>query len=161
MSKNHTNNDINELVENKIRTSIIPTTKTVGIITGIMLSIGLIFSGNILDGIIAGVVYISSVLALVILLDGFAEIITLLRKISQQTVYQQSIKSQENSIAAPSNTPSNPNAAENHEKVLMEKRNRLGIFKDGKQYVYKTNWFDDLETAISYAERQEPKPDNL
>lgn len=69
-------------VENRIRKNIIPLTKNIGIISGIIIGLGMIFSGQIITGILVALMYISGVFALVILLDGFAEIISLLRSIS-------------------------------------------------------------------------------
>lgn len=85
--KNETfSKQVEELVEHKIRNTIIPNTRAFGIITGIIIAITLAFSGGVLAGIFTGIAYISSTLALVVLLDGFAEIITLLRKISEKTI---------------------------------------------------------------------------
>jgi len=71
-------------IENQIRNSIIPATRTFGVITGIIIAAGLIFSGSLLTGLAVGTAYISSAIALSILLEGFAEIITLLRRISDR-----------------------------------------------------------------------------
>jgi hypothetical protein len=71
-------------VENKIRGNIIPATKTWGIVIAILGAIGIAFSGEIIAAICYLAVTIASIFALIILLDGYAEIIALLRNISIQ-----------------------------------------------------------------------------
>ena len=75
-----------KLVELRIRENIIPTTKTWGLISAILMCIGLLVAGQIIDGIILPVIYYMSILALIILLDGFAEVITLLRVIASRGI---------------------------------------------------------------------------
>ena len=69
-------------VEQRILNNIIPTTKKWGIISAILAGLGLLVSGQIIMAILVPILYYSSVMAFLVLLEGYAEIIALLRKIS-------------------------------------------------------------------------------
>lgn len=72
----------NTSVEYKIVNNIIPTTKRWGIISAIIAGVGLLVSGQVIMAILMPILYYSSVMAFLVLLEGYAEIISLLRKIS-------------------------------------------------------------------------------
>ena len=65
-------------VEQRILNNIIPTTKKWGIISAILAGLGLLVSGQIIMAILVPILYYSSVMAFLVLLEGYAEIIALL-----------------------------------------------------------------------------------
>ena len=68
--------------------NIIPTTKTVGIISSLITGGVTVYYGNVAGGIITGIIGIMATLGLCILLEGFSTIIKLLRKTSETMTSQ-------------------------------------------------------------------------
>lgn len=73
------------LVEDRIRHNIIPTTKLYGSIGIILTGLVLVFNGELVEALLSTFFSFAAMYALLILLDGYAEIIALLRKISSTT----------------------------------------------------------------------------
>ena len=76
--------DDGTLVEDKLDKNVIPTTRKWGIIIAFISGGILILTSEVFSGVVTILIGVSSTIGFVILLEGFSNIIRLLRKISEK-----------------------------------------------------------------------------